>query len=60
MEGFIIGVLVLAVVVLVLGVKRVPQGSEYTVEYFGRYTKTLRPGLNFIVPIMDRWAPRST
>jgi len=53
MEGFIITVLVLAVVLLVLGVKRVPQGSEYTVEYFGRYTKTLRPGLNFIVPIME-------
>nr|WP_281254007.1 hypothetical protein [Solemya velesiana gill symbiont] len=35
----------LAVTVVVLGVKRIPQGMEYTVERFGRYTKTLRPGL---------------
>jgi len=32
----------------------VPQGFEYTVERFGRYTKTLRPGLSFIIPIFDR------
>lgn len=44
---------VLAVVLVVLGAKRVPQGAEYTVERFGRYTKTLRPGLNVIVPIVD-------
>ncbi|MCU7812910.1 MAG: SPFH/Band 7/PHB domain protein, partial [Candidatus Thiodiazotropha sp. (ex Notomyrtea botanica)] len=34
--------------------KRVPQGNEYTVERFGRYTKTLRPGLNLIVPVVDQ------
>lgn len=44
---------VLAVVIVVLGAKRVPQGMEYTVERFGRYTKTLRPGLNLIVPLVD-------
>ncbi|MFK7732696.1 MAG: SPFH domain-containing protein [Pseudomonadales bacterium] len=32
----------------------VPQGNEYTVERFGRYTKSLRPGLNFIVPFVDK------
>jgi regulator of protease activity HflC (stomatin/prohibitin superfamily) len=32
----------------------VPQGMEFTVERFGRYTKTLRPGLNLIAPIIDR------
>jgi len=53
MEVFAIAVLVLASIVVVLGVKRVPQGTEYTVERFGRYTKTLRPGLNLIVPVMD-------
>jgi regulator of protease activity HflC (stomatin/prohibitin superfamily) len=37
-----------------LGVKSVPQGMEYTVERFGRYTETLTPGLNFIVPVIDR------
>jgi regulator of protease activity HflC (stomatin/prohibitin superfamily) len=37
-----------------LGVIRVAQGSEYTVERFGRYTRTLEPGLNLIIPIVDR------
>jgi regulator of protease activity HflC (stomatin/prohibitin superfamily) len=53
MEFFAIAVLVLAIVIVVLGAKRVPQGMEYTVERFGRYTKTLRPGLNLIVPLVD-------
>jgi regulator of protease activity HflC (stomatin/prohibitin superfamily) len=44
---------VLAIIVVSLGAKRVPQGTEYTVERFGRYTKTLRPGLNLIVPVVD-------
>ncbi|MEJ2529980.1 MAG: SPFH/Band 7/PHB domain protein [Gammaproteobacteria bacterium] len=44
---------VLAVIIVVLGAKRVPQGYEFTVERFGRYTKTLRPGLNLIVPLVD-------
>jgi regulator of protease activity HflC (stomatin/prohibitin superfamily) len=57
MEGFAsfaLTILVLAGVLIVLGVKSVPQGTEYTVERFGRYTHTLRPGLNFIMPIIDR------
>jgi regulator of protease activity HflC (stomatin/prohibitin superfamily) len=36
-----------------MGVKSVPQGREYTVERFGRYTRTLTPGLRFIVPFVD-------
>jgi len=51
---FAIFFLILGVVVVFMGVKSVPQGNEYTVERFGRYTKTLRPGLNLIVPIIDR------
>lgn len=35
------------------GIKTVPQGMEFTVERFGRYTHTLRPGLHFIVPFID-------
>jgi regulator of protease activity HflC (stomatin/prohibitin superfamily) len=50
---FTIVVGILAVIVVSLGAKRVPQGTEYTVERFGRYTKTLRPGLNLIVPVVD-------
>jgi regulator of protease activity HflC (stomatin/prohibitin superfamily) len=57
MEGFasfVLFLLGLAVVLVFLGVKSVPQGREYTVERFGRYTGTLRPGLNFIMPVIDR------
>ncbi len=54
MDVFVLAVLALAIALLVLGAKRVPQGMEYTVERFGRYTKTLRPGLNLIVPVIDR------
>jgi regulator of protease activity HflC (stomatin/prohibitin superfamily) len=50
---FALAVLVLAIVAILLGVKAVQQGREYTVERFGRYTRTLRPGLRFIVPVMD-------
>jgi regulator of protease activity HflC (stomatin/prohibitin superfamily) len=44
---------ILAVLVLLAGVKTVPQGYNYTVERFGRYTRTLKPGLNIIVPFID-------
>lgn len=45
---------VLVLVVLFTGVKTVNQGYNYTVERFGRYTRTLAPGLNLIVPFIDR------
>jgi regulator of protease activity HflC (stomatin/prohibitin superfamily) len=54
MEVFILALPVFAVVVVFLGVKVVPQGMEYTVERFGRYTKSLRPGLNLITPLFER------
>ncbi|MCA0255278.1 MAG: SPFH/Band 7/PHB domain protein [Proteobacteria bacterium] len=59
--GFDISVLALvALVVLVLlaGIKTVPQGFRYTVERFGRYTRTLEPGLNLIVPFIERIGAR--
>jgi regulator of protease activity HflC (stomatin/prohibitin superfamily) len=53
--GILVLVLVvLAVLVVWLGVASVPQGREWTVERFGRYTRTLDPGFNWIVPIFDR------
>ena len=58
MDVVIIALLVFAVALVVLGVKRVPQGTEYTVERFGRYTKTLRPGLNLIMPVIDQVGAR--
>ena len=50
---FILVVLILVVATLFAGVKTIPQGYHYTVERFRRYTKTLTPGLNFIVPYID-------
>jgi regulator of protease activity HflC (stomatin/prohibitin superfamily) len=44
----------LAILTLLASVKSVSQGYNWTVERFGRYTRTLRPGLNFIVPFVDR------
>lgn len=45
--------LILAAVVLVGAVKIVPQGREFTVERFGRYTRTLKPGITILTPFMD-------
>ena len=44
----------LAVVVIFQGIKMVPQGFHWTVQRFGRYRKTLTPGLHLIVPFVDR------
>jgi regulator of protease activity HflC (stomatin/prohibitin superfamily) len=54
MGGFVLVLLVFAVLMVFMSVKSVPQGMEYTVERFGKYTNTLTPGLNIIVPIIDR------
>jgi regulator of protease activity HflC (stomatin/prohibitin superfamily) len=56
MTGTIIFVflLVLIVVTMFAGVKTVPQGQIWTVERFGAFTRTLSPGLNFVVPYVDR------
>ena len=51
---FVIFLLVAAIVLVFRAVKFVPQGYEWTVEQFGRYTRTLRPGLAFINPLFDR------
>ncbi len=54
MGTFAIVLLVLAVATIFAGIKQVPQGMMWTVERFGRYTRTLEPGLNLIVPYIDR------
>jgi len=51
---FVLVIVVLAILTLFAGVKTVPQGFNWTVERFGKYTNTLRPGLNLIVPYFDR------
>jgi len=54
MGGFVLALLIFAVLIVFMSVKSVPQGMEYTVERFGKYTNTLTPGLNIIVPVIDR------
>lgn len=54
----VIALVILAIFVVVKMVKTVPQGYRYTVERFGRYTKTMEPGLNIIVPFIDRIGAR--
>ncbi|MGZ8946532.1 MAG: SPFH domain-containing protein [Methylococcaceae bacterium] len=51
---FVLALFVFAVLLVFMSVKSVPQGMEYTVERFGKYTNTLTPGLNIIIPIIDR------
>lgn len=51
---FFLFLLAFVLVLVFLSVKSVPQGMEYTVERFGRYTNTLTPGLNIIMPVIDR------
>ncbi len=52
----VFGLVILAVVVMYVlrAIRMVPQGFNYTVERFGKYTKTLHSGLSFIVPFIDR------
>jgi regulator of protease activity HflC (stomatin/prohibitin superfamily) len=50
----VVVLVIFAIVFVSSGMKMVPQGYHWTVERFGRYTRTLTPGLNFIVPFVDR------
>ena len=51
---FVLVVVFLFVATIIAGVKTVQQGYHYTVERFGRYTRTLQPGLALIIPFVDR------
>lgn len=56
MFGIEMTVIIIAVFVAVFiftGIKMVPQGYQWTVERFGKYTHTLSPGLGFIIPFID-------
>ncbi|ELV7510251.1 SPFH domain-containing protein [Aeromonas veronii] len=51
----VLGIFVfLVLATLSAGIKIVPQGFNWTVERFGRYTRTLTPGLNLLIPYVDR------
>ncbi|MCC2653005.1 MAG: hypothetical protein K0Q60_3168 [Microvirga sp.] len=51
---FVIVLVLLVVVTIAMGIRTVPQGYAYTVERFGRYSRTLTPGLGLIVPYIDQ------
>lgn len=51
---FGIAFLVVGIVLILMGVQTVRQGYNYTVQRFGRYTKTLNPGFHIIIPFFDR------
>ncbi|MCP5177053.1 MAG: SPFH/Band 7/PHB domain protein [Moraxellaceae bacterium] len=54
MGGFVIILVGFVFVLAYKSIQQVPQGFEYTVESFGRYTKTLQPGLHFLLPFVER------
>ncbi len=53
-----IAVLIFAAILIFTMVKSVPQGENWTVERFGRYVRTLQPGLAFLLPVIDRVGSR--
>jgi len=57
-EGLAIAIAVLVFVVITIakGVRLVAQGEEWVVERLGKYHATLRPGLNILIPYLDRVA----
>lgn len=55
-----IAVFVLLLVTVGQGVRLVPQGYQWVVQRFGKYQRTLKPGLNIIVPYFDQVAYRLT
>jgi len=46
-----IALVAVALILIFKTIRIVPQGAEWTLENFGRYSKTLRPGLHFVIPI---------
>jgi regulator of protease activity HflC (stomatin/prohibitin superfamily) len=57
-DWVVIAIVILIILVLIAGVKTVPQGLNYTIQRFGRFTRTLKPGLNLIIPFIDRVGAR--
>ncbi|UVC07681.1 SPFH/Band 7/PHB domain protein [Rhizobium sp. TH2] len=53
MDYAVIAIVIVVIWTLIAGIKTVPQGYNYTVERFKKYTRTLHPGLNLIVPYID-------
>ncbi len=62
MAGIVVVVIfaVLVITTISMGVRMVPQGSKWVVQRFGKYSKTLSPGLNIIIPYIDAVAHKVT
>src|SRR5271169_2903535 len=57
-EGVVAGIIVLVLLIVALvitfsAIKTVPQGFEFTVQRFGRYTRTLKPGITILTPFVE-------
>ena len=57
-NALLLGIVVLLLLIALSGIKIVPQSKVYVVEQFGKYTKTLYPGLNVILPILNSIASK--
>ncbi|MFA4994468.1 MAG: SPFH domain-containing protein [Bdellovibrionales bacterium] len=57
-QFFTLVLVVFAIVTVLKGVRIVPQGEEWVVERLGKYFGTFMPGLNFMIPYLDRVASR--
>ncbi len=55
---FVLAGLGFALLLVFRSVRTVPQASEWTVERFGRYTRTLNPGLHLVIPLVERIGQR--
>jgi regulator of protease activity HflC (stomatin/prohibitin superfamily) len=55
-----IAILILLLITIAQGVRLVPQGYQWVVQRFGKYQKTLMPGLNIIIPYFDQVAYKLT
>ena len=53
-DVFVVVLVLLVIITIAWGVRTIPQGYSYTVERFGRYARTLGPGLGLIVPYIER------
>jgi regulator of protease activity HflC (stomatin/prohibitin superfamily) len=53
MEIVALVLVILSAIILFRAIKIVPQGREYTIERFGRYTRTLSPGIAFLTPFVE-------
>ncbi|CAG7589293.1 paraslipin [Hyalomma marginatum] len=56
----LLGFLIVLVIIVATGVKAVPQQESWIVERLGKYDRILQPGLNFIIPIVEKVAYKHT